>query len=189
MSHLLFFFLSLQWLKAISHAFFTTLSTLVSYAIGLNWFVGDVSADAMFDNGNPMETCSVRQEDGSTRTVEGEDCVSDGVGLARTMAFITIVYSEVLRGLTVRSTDGIWHQLFKNKHLLGAIVFSGGFATMVLFIPGFLRGTALEWWAWLLALTFSLLTVVCDEMLKLFLRVRNKNQPASERLSDDDESN
>lgn len=165
-----------QWLKILNHAVATTVLTLVSYTVGLDWFVGEVFTDDMFDNGDPKESCTVRQEDGSTNTVEDEDCVPDGVRLARTMAFITIVYAEVLRGLTVRSNHVIWYKPFSNKYLLAAIGVSGGLATMLILVPGLrdlfgFRGIALEWWAWLLALSFSLLTIVSDEFLKLFLRI------------------
>lgn len=188
-SYFLFSFLSLQWLKVLGHAIVTAFLTLLSYAIGLEWYIGETFTEDMFDNGDPIEICSVRQEDGSTETVEDEDCVPDGVGLARSMAFITIVYAEVLRGLTVRSHEGIWHKPLSNKYLLGAIGISGGLATMLLLIPGLrglfgFRGTALDWWAWLFALAFSLLTVVSDELLKLYLRVSDENQKNREEIRD-----
>ena len=141
----------------------------------------------MFSGDDPIEVCTVRQEDGSRRTIEDEDCVSDGVGLARTMAFITIVYAEVLRGLSVRSHEGIWYKPLTNKYLLLAIGISGGLATLLILTPGLrdlfgFEGADLKWWAWLFALALSFATVVSDEILKWYLRATDEKKQERDEM-------
>lgn len=173
-------FLFPQRWKILVHAAMASVATLISYAVGLKWFVGETLIEQMFDNGDVIEQCEVRQTDGSTTLVTNEDCISDGLRLARTMAFATVVLCEALRGLTVRQPESIFHSLFSNKILIFTMLGSVGVSAVLVFAPyaralfGF-EGTELQWWAWLFAIMLAVSSVLVDEILKSFLRSKDEN--------------
>eukprot|EP01138_Halocafeteria_seosinensis_P007500 gb/GECG01007666.1/.p1 GENE.gb/GECG01007666.1/~~gb/GECG01007666.1/.p1 ORF type:complete len:1185 (+),score=147.29 gb/GECG01007666.1/:1-3555(+) len=182
--------LNRMWIKVLGHAISTALFTLISYSVGMEWFIGETFAEDMFVDGDtPINRCEVRREDGSTDIVIGDDCVGRGLSFARTMAFITIVYGEVLRGLTVRTHLGIWHKPLSNKMLLYAILISAGLSTCLILIPGFrdlfgFEGTDLPWWAWLFSLALMFITVINDELIKFWLRSSDERQAEREEMRD-----
>lgn len=106
------------------------------YLLGLYWFTGSVLTSDLLNGTDLRDTCDVYQPDGTYRTVTGSDCVEEGLEKARTMAFITIVFSEIFRALTVKSLDPIYVGLGDNRWLLLAVVVSALLAILILFTPG-----------------------------------------------------
>ena len=107
-----------------------------AYLLGLYWFTGHVLTSDLLNGNDLVHDCRVYQADGSFETVHGKHCVQNGLEKARTMAFITVALSETFRGLTVKSLDPIYCNVFDNKWLLGAIALSLSLSVLLLFVPG-----------------------------------------------------
>ena len=108
----------------------------ITYGLGLYWETGYITMDKLMPGGDTREDCKVYQDDGSWEHVHDKDCVPDAMLRARTMAFITIMYSEVLRGMSVKSDLPFYCDMLANKWLVGAMTLSAALGTMLMFIPG-----------------------------------------------------
>jgi magnesium-transporting ATPase (P-type) len=100
---------------------------------------------------------------------------------ARTVAFISLVYSENIRAYIARSFDQpFWVNLCGNKEMLKAIVLAQIALYVAVLVPGVsdkilgLRGLDIGWWGWAVSLLGPLLTVVLCELAKIitYMQVR-----------------
>mmetsp|Transcript_27911 Transcript_27911/g.74138 ORF Transcript_27911/g.74138 Transcript_27911/m.74138 type:complete len:182 (-) Transcript_27911:370-915(-) len=93
---------------------------------------------------------------------------------ARTVAFISLVWSENIRSYTSRSFNRpIWHNMFGNRQMQKAIFLAQVCLYMAVLVPEFsdkilkLDGVGIEWKGWLLALAGPLGCLVLCEACKV----------------------
>merc|ERR1712032_1358414 len=93
---------------------------------------------------------------------------------ARTVAFISLVFSENVRSYTSRSFDQpVWRNLFGNKYMQKAILLAQACLYIAVLTPYFsdrilgLRGTGIGPWGWGVALAGPAGTLVLCEMCKI----------------------
>ena len=104
--------------------------------------------------------------------------------LARTMAFVTLSMSELLRGYTSRSELNSVFKIgvFSNKFMQYAVFTSVALLMLVVYVP-FLQSVFdtvtldIEHWLYMLPLLLTPATV--DELTKLYLRTRQREQAAA----------
>ncbi|HOP85737.1 MAG TPA: cation-translocating P-type ATPase [Syntrophorhabdaceae bacterium] len=103
----------------------------------------------------------------------------DNLSYAQTMAFVTICFSELLRAYTARSEHLSIFKIgvFSNKWMQWAVLSSIFFVLITVYVP-FLRPffdtVPLTINDWLIILPFIFMAPVGAEMVKFFLRRRNK---------------
>ncbi|KAB3530483.1 calcium-translocating P-type ATPase, SERCA-type [Alkaliphilus pronyensis] len=100
---------------------------------------------------------------------------SNSVEIGRTMAFLTLAFSQFANSLSVRSLDKSLLKIgvFSNKRLIGAIVISASLMFSVLLIPFFRSAfelALLNFNQWLLVFIYSLIPFVFGELLKKLLK-------------------
>lgn len=181
--------ISSMWLKCIGHAICMSAAVLTTYLIGLHWHIGGVLISDILPEGHPVGTCSVFQGDGTWREVHDHDCVETGMKMARTMAFITISFSEVLHGLSVKSDAPMWLGVTANKALLLAMTISGGISLFLLLTPGVsdlfgFAGMQLEYWDWLLSFALVVATVGSDELMKYWIHLQHEKLAKEEQTQE-----
>jgi len=93
---------------------------------------------------------------------------------ARTVAFISLVYSENVRAYLARSFDRpFWVNIFGNRHMQMAIVLAQLALYIAVLVPGVsdkilgLRGLDIGAWGWLVALAGPIATVILCELAKV----------------------
>merc|ERR1712151_1242137 len=93
---------------------------------------------------------------------------------ARTVAFISLVYSENIRAYIARSFDKpFWVNLCGNKEMLKAIVLAQIALYVAVLVPGVsdkilgLRGLDIGWWGWVVSLAGPVATVILCECAKI----------------------
>lgn len=162
----------------LNHAFGLVFFVFFSYFMGLWWETGNVLLAHMFDGDDLVEVCERLNGDGVWETIHDKNCVTDGLKIARTMVFLTIVLSESLRPLTARSfSNSIFDNSFENKYMLSAIIFSISCLLFVVYTPGIndiFNLSALHWYEWLLVLAGVLLIICSDERMKTKMRDERK---------------
>jgi len=101
---------------------------------------------------------------------------------ARTVAFISLVWSENVRSYTSRSFDKpIWNNVFGNRNMQKAIILAQACLYVAVLCPGFsdiilgLRGLAVGLYGWALALVGPVGCLILCEICKL-LTAWQKNQ-------------
>jgi Ca2+-transporting ATPase len=105
----------------------------------------------------------------------------DNWELARTMAFVTLSFSELLRAYTSRSESYSLFQIgvFSNKYMQYAVFTSIVLLMLVVYVP-FLQGvfdtTALEITTWLIMALLIPLPAIMDELTKLTLRRHHRRE-------------
>lgn len=163
----------------IYHACALVFFMLFTFFMGLWWETGEVLLDHMYDGDDLIETCRRMNGEGVWETVHDKNCVKDGLKIARTMVFLTIVFSESLRPLTARSfSSSIIDDLFDNTYLIGAIAFSFSCLFLVIFTPGLndiFYVTPPHWYEWLLVVCGVILTICSDERMKALLRKERRD--------------
>jgi Ca2+-transporting ATPase len=156
------------------HAACLVLFILFSFFMGLWWETGQVLLSHMYEDDELIETCQRLNGQGTWDTVHDKDCVKDGLKIARTMVFLTIVLSESLRPLTARSFSASIHDdFFNNRSLIYAISFSFICTFIIVFTPGvndIFHIASPHWYEWLLVVVGVVLTIFSDEQLKVRLR-------------------
>jgi len=112
---------------------------------------------------------------------ESADAPEDVLIYARTMAFVVLATSQLFYSLTMRSeTKSIFQVgLFKNKYLIMSIIAGTGLQFGLISIP-FLANAfkviALPLNDWLIVIGLSLLPLLANEIIKIFMRAyRKKN--------------
>jgi len=96
-----------------------------------------------------------------------------GVILGQTMAFATLIFSQLVhvRNLHSNTRSSLAISPFKNVPLIGAIFASAGLALIVLLIPPIRDAfslTALDGKHWLTVVLMSLIPIVVVDIFKLF---------------------
>ncbi|MFP4661840.1 MAG: cation-translocating P-type ATPase [Halanaerobiales bacterium] len=136
----------------LSQGIFISLATLLSFYIGYTVFGG--------------------------AQLFGAEVDTAALGIARTMAFATLITAELLRAYTSRSeryslaTIG----MFKNKYMIAATTSSFVLLLIVLYVP-FLHDifsvSAITLQHWLYILGFGVLPLIAAEVSKVFIRKKN----------------
>jgi len=108
-----------------------------------------------------------------TDILEDED-MAEKLIAARTVAFVSLVFSENVRAYTSRSFDQpVWRNLFGNVHMQKAIFLAQLCLYSAVFLPGFsnlilkLDGLSIGLWGWLVALLGALGTLILCEAFKV----------------------
>jgi Ca2+-transporting ATPase len=99
---------------------------------------------------------------------------------ARTMAFMVLVMCQLFYSLAIRhSSESIFTiGIFSNKYLVGAIVLGVLLQLIVVGIPFIRHAFHLQMpdmAGWTIAVSLSLVPLVANEVLKIFIRARKKN--------------
>merc|ERR1711953_401355 len=104
---------------------------------------------------------------------------------ARTVAFISLVYSENIRAYIARSFDRpFWVNLCGNKEMLKAIVLAQIALYVAVLVPGVsdkilgLRGLDIGLWGWAVSLIGPVLTVVLCELAKIITHLQVRQYQA-----------
>lgn len=163
------------WSSALGHALvlFSMVSTV--YLTGLYLHTGKVLMHQLVPGGDPIEVCKVYNDNGTWDTVEDKNCAGDGLVLARSMAFITMMFSEVFRGLTVKSLEPVFDNFFANRALIACVIGTSILGLLLLVVPGLndvfgLAGDELEYWAWFMCISAAGVVVASDEIIKYCFR-------------------
>merc|ERR1719203_2294197 len=105
---------------------------------------------------------------------------------ARTVAFISLVWSENVRSYTSRSFDRpVWVNILGNWQMQKAIVMAQVCLYLAVLLPGFsdmilgLRGVAVGLYGWALALVGPVGCVVLCEICKLITKMQKQQYQAS----------
>jgi Ca2+-transporting ATPase len=98
---------------------------------------------------------------------------------ARTMAFVVLAASQLFYSLTMRnSTKSIFQVgLFTNKYLVGAIIVGFILQLGVISIPLFASAFKVQMLSgrdWILVILFALIPLAVNEIVKLFVRLKEK---------------
>lgn len=176
----------------IGHSIGLACAVTLCYLIGLWWFTGNLLAtDMRVDDGltpnDYLNNCSEYVNLSEWRTLDSDQC-KDGISRARSMVFIVMVLSEVLRGYTVRNfLKPVWHGFFDNRVMAIGSLFSIGLALLFMLTPGtrevFGLTNSLPYFGWLVAIGSVLVLTMVDEYIKL--RVYGRNKKRRYRLQQD----
>lgn len=102
---------------------------------------------------------------------------------ARTMAFVVLAASQLFYSLSMRNTTKSIFQvgLFKNKYLIGSIFTGLLLQLMVISIPPLAKAFQVQNLSlkdWGLVFLFALVPLLVNEIIKIFMRVAEKNKNA-----------
>jgi magnesium-transporting ATPase (P-type) len=102
------------------------------------------------------------------------DNFEENLAKARTVAFISLVYSENIRAYIARSFDKpVWVNLCGNKEMLKAIILAQLALYIAVLVPGVsdkilgLRGLDIGGWGWAVSLIGPVATVILCELAKI----------------------
>merc|ERR1712217_1010721 len=114
------------------------------------------------------------------------DDFEENLAKARTVAFISLVYSENIRAYIARSFDQpFWVNLCGNKQMLKAIILAQIALYVAVLVPGIsdkilgLRGLDIGWWGWAVSLIGPILTVVLCELAKIITHLQVRQYQAN----------
>merc|ERR1712232_421624 len=102
-----------------------------------------------------------------------ENCMTEGITLGRSTAFITAVMCEMLRAYTVKSTRPAHEVFFRNRVMHVACLVSFLATVSLTFIPGIKKVFHLDnpmWFYYLIAFVFALGCMLNDEHAKFWYR-------------------
>merc|ERR1711879_341656 len=126
------------------------------------------------------------------------DNFEESLAKARTVAFISLVYSENVRAYIARSFDRpFWVNIFGNKEMQKAIVLAQICLYVAVLVPGIsdkilgLRGLDIGGWGWLVALAGPVATVILCELAKIitYFQVRTyQDKLKQKRLAEESHS-
>jgi len=112
----------------------------------------------------------------------------ENLSKARTVAFISLVFSENIRAYISRSFDRpVWVNFFGNRNMQWAILAAQVALYFAVLVPGVsdkilgLRGLDIGWWGWLVALTGPIATLVLCELAKIITKWQMHRYQASLR--------
>eukprot|EP00931_Biecheleriopsis_adriatica_P083563 TRINITY_DN5716_c0_g1_i4.p1 TRINITY_DN5716_c0_g1~~TRINITY_DN5716_c0_g1_i4.p1 ORF type:complete len:1074 (-),score=242.32 TRINITY_DN5716_c0_g1_i4:372-3503(-) len=119
----------------------------------------------------------------------------DKLSYARTVAFISLVWSENVRSYIARSFDQpVWRNLCGNSTMQKAVVMAQVCLYAAVLIPGFsdkvlvLDGRKIGWKGWLLALAGPVGTLILCELCKIITWLQMRSYQRSLARQDDQES-
>ena len=98
---------------------------------------------------------------------------------ARTMAFVVLAASQLFYSLSMRNTTKSIFQvgLFKNKYLIGAIITGLALQLLVISIPTLAKAFQVQNLSlkdWGLVFMFALVPLLVNEVIKIFMRAKDK---------------
>jgi Ca2+-transporting ATPase len=98
---------------------------------------------------------------------------------ARTMAFVVLAASQLFYSLTMRNSSKSIFQvgLFSNKYLVGAIIIGFILQLGVISVPVFASAFKVQMLSgrdWVLVILFALIPLAVNEIVKLFVRLKEK---------------
>lgn len=101
------------------------------------------------------------------------------VEYARTMAFMVLVLCQLFYSFAVRNSSRSIFQIgiFSNKYLSGAILVGVLLQLAVIYIPVMQRAfhlQMLDFRGWIIVISFGLVPLILNEIIKIFIRVRIK---------------
>jgi Ca2+-transporting ATPase len=187
---------SRAWVALGVHTGGLVVGMLVAYMLGLYWFAG---RRVLASDISSLQSCErlVASQDGDWRTewqtAPVHVCREEGLQRARTMAFVVLVFSEVLRGFTVRTNRFFLYPGFLSDNwvLDAAIALSALVACVMLFVPGvdaLFTLRPLSWVEWILCIAFILAILVMDEVAKAIFnaveRSGRRHRLVEERLDE-----
>merc|ERR1712232_246765 len=112
----------------------------------------------------------------------GADYVDENLAKARTVAFISLVYSENVRAYISRSFNRpVWRQLCANITMLHAVVLAQMALYVAVLVPYFsetileLNGRNIGWWGWGVAFLGPLGCLVLCECYKIVTHFQMQN--------------
>jgi Ca2+-transporting ATPase len=110
---------------------------------------------------------------------ESTDAPEDVLIYARTMAFVVLATSQLFYSLTMRSETKSIFQVgfFKNKYLIMSIIAGTGLQFGLISIPFLAKAfkvIALPLNDWLIVVGLSLLPLIANEIIKIFMRAHRK---------------
>merc|ERR1711976_337898 len=118
----------------------------------------------------------------------------ENLAKARTVAFISLVYSENIRAYIARSFDKpFWVNLCGNKEMLKAIILAQLALYIAVLVPGVsdkilgLRGLDIGGWGWAVSLVGPVATVVLCELAKIitYFQVRQYQAKIAKKRESD----
>jgi Ca2+-transporting ATPase len=156
---------------------------LLNFLLGLWWWTGSIeNGEKNLDDrvagqdpsGLGLNNCWEMDNLSNWIRLTDEEC-RDGVDRAKTFLFLTLVFTEILRGYTVRNyLRPIWSGLLENRMMGVATLVSLGLALVFVLVPSvndvFSLTETLPYYGWLLALAAAIFVAFCDEMLKWSIR-------------------
>jgi Ca2+-transporting ATPase len=140
-----------------------TFAVLGAFFVGLYWHLGEAIPAGV----NPLQY------------LLSYDWTGVEVRTAETMAFVTLSLCELFRAYTVRSEKISIFRLgiFSNRYMQYAVFLSIGLLLLVVNVP-FLQPafntTFLSGVEWLLVVSLALIPAICEELTKLYLRIRDR---------------
>jgi magnesium-transporting ATPase (P-type) len=134
-----------------------------------------VSEDVMIVPGKTAtDPPNAESEAFKARATQIEDnCMTDGIKLGRSTAFITAVMCEMLRAYTVKSTEPAHKTFFRNSIMHIACLISFGCTVSLTFLPGIKDIFKLDnptWFYYLVAFAFAFGCMLNDEHAKFWYR-------------------
>ncbi len=115
-------------------------------------------------------------------TSMGSEEFNYALSYARTMAFVVLAASQLFYSLSMRSaTKSIFQVgLFKNKYLIGSIIFGLFLQLVVISVPTFAKAFDVQFLSlsdWGLVFVFALIPLFINEIIKIFMRMaEQKNE-------------
>ena len=163
--------------KLVLHVIVLVSITLAAFLLGLEWYAGALFLNDLLPEGgvNSDLFCGEINGDGelTKSRPSNEDCTVNGIQRARALAFATIMLAEIVRGFTVRSSEPLWVRPWRNPTLLKAQAMSLMLTLLFLLVPDAQDVMGLNdipVSGWFVALGFVLLSVLVDEIGKVFIR-------------------
>ena len=106
---------------------------------------------------------------------------AETVEYARTMAFMVLVMCQLFYSLAMRNSSKSIFQIgvFSNKYLIGAIVVGVLLQLIIIGIPAMQRAfhlQMLDLQGWIIAILLGLVPLFFNEILKIFIRARNRKE-------------
>ncbi len=163
------------------HTILLQLVMLLNYLLGLWWFTGhirsaelDLSHHSHSGDGAGFNHCQDYTDLNHWNDLSDEKC-RDGIERAKTMLFLTLVFTELVRGYTVRNyLRPIWSGIFENRMMAIATLISLGLALVFVLVDTvndvFDLTNTLPYFGWLMALAAAIFVAICDELLKYRIR-------------------
>lgn len=105
------------------------------------------------------------------------------------MFFLTLVFTELLRGYTVRNyLRPIWSGIVENKMMAIATLVSLGLALIFVLVPSandvFDLTDTLPYWGWLICLATAIFITIIDELVKYSIRRRLRTRARWSMIED-----
>ena len=105
------------------------------------------------------------------------------------MTFLSITFTEVFRAYTVRSfVAPVFVGMFQNWYMQFAAIAVIILSMLVTHIPIIMDDVFgfryLKWFHWLIVITGALLSVICGELLKCFIRTRDRSNARWDEMHD-----